>query len=77
MPEIQKKIKGYITAKEAAEKLGYEYTHMARLLKAGNVPGAVYWNGYAVPEDVRREDVKPGVPPRESEKISKKHPESA
>lgn len=51
-------MQGYISAKEAAERLGYEYTHFTRLLKAGKVPGAVYWHGYAIPEDVSRENVQ-------------------
>lgn len=53
-------MKGYITAREAAQKLGYEYTHFARLLKAGKVPGVVYWHGYVIPSDIKREDVSTG-----------------
>jgi hypothetical protein len=50
-------MRGYISAREAAEKLGYEYTHFTRLLKADKVEGAVYWHGYAIPEDISREEV--------------------
>jgi hypothetical protein len=59
-------MRGYITAKEAAKKLGYEYTHFSRLLKEGNVEGAVYWHGYAIPDDIQRGDVTPATPKRNS-----------
>lgn len=53
-------MEGYISAKDAAEKLGYEYTHFTRLLKAGKVPGAVYWHGYAIPHSLERKDIETG-----------------
>lgn len=53
-------MKDYMTAKEAADKLGYEYTHFTRLLKQGKVRGAFRWEGYAVPKNVSREDIEVG-----------------
>lgn len=54
-------MKEYLTAHEAAEKLGYEYTYFTRLLKAGRIPGAVYWHGYAVPATLKKDDIEPAV----------------
>lgn len=48
---------GYITAREAAKRLGYDYTHFTRLLKQGKVEGAVYWQGYAIPESIGKESI--------------------
>lgn len=50
-------MKGYITARETAERLGYNYEHFTRLLKSGKVEGAVYWHGYAIPDNLTREHV--------------------
>lgn len=57
----------YETAREAAERLGYDYSYFTRLLKAGRVPGAVKWSGWMVPKDVEASEVRvqPG-PKRES-----------
>ena len=49
----------YMIGKEAAEKLGYEYTNFTRMLKAGRVPGAKKQYGmWWVPTNVTREDVE-------------------
>ncbi len=55
----------YITAHEAAEKFGMEYTHLTRRLKAGTIPGAIQWQRlWKVPADLKPEDVRrsPGRP---------------
>jgi hypothetical protein len=51
MLEVQY-MQGYITAEEAAEQLGYDYTYFLKLLREGKVEGAEYWCGYAVPKSV-------------------------
>lgn len=63
-------VKDFLTAEQAAEKLGYEYSYFRRLLKQGRVPGAIYWHGYAIPKDVGRGDVKPNSE-KSSENIEK------
>jgi hypothetical protein len=56
--------KGYTDAKEAARRLGYDYTYLLKLLREGKVPGAQWWQGYLVPEDVERGDIRRGTPGR-------------
>lgn len=52
-------MEGYTTAREAAERLGYEYSWFTRKLSAGEVPNAFRWQRtWVVPEDVTREQVE-------------------
>jgi hypothetical protein len=54
-------MRGYITAEEAAEKLGFEYTYFTRLLNDGRVTGAEKWQGvWLIPEDAKVERFSPG-----------------
>jgi hypothetical protein len=50
---------GYISAREASQKLGYDYSYFTTLLKDDRVPGAFQWQRtWAVPEGVTREEVE-------------------
>lgn len=54
-------MQGYITAREAAKKFGFEYTYMTRLLNEGRVPGALKWQrDWLVPKDAKVEKLSPG-----------------
>lgn len=64
-------IPGHETAREAARRLGYDYSWFVVKLKRGDVPGAFYFHGYAVPRDLEREDLlgtdpSPGRPKKTS-----------
>lgn len=54
-------MRGYITAQEAAKRLGFEYTYFTRLLNEGRVSGAEKWQGvWLVPEDADVERLPTG-----------------
>lgn len=49
---------GWLTAKQAAEACGYEYTWFTRLLKEERVPGALFWEErWMIPDDITEADI--------------------
>lgn len=52
-----KKVGGYISAAEAAARLGYNTQYFTRLLREGKVERATYWHGYLLPEDITEADL--------------------
>ncbi len=63
-------MEGYESAREAATRLGYDYTFFTRKLNRGEIPGAKkFQQVWIVPTDVTREQVERpiGRPRREKE----------
>ena len=52
-------MEGYETAREAAERLGFEYSYFTRKLNRGEIPGAQkFQQVWIVPTDATREQVE-------------------
>lgn len=54
---VDKTLPGRLSAQEAADRLGYEYTSFLRLARQGKINRAGFWSGYHFPDDLAVEDV--------------------
>lgn len=59
-------VKGYLTTKEAAERLGLSDTRVVQMISRGQITGAEKFSGYIIPvkevERLEKLDRKPGRP---------------